>query len=161
NSIQASQRADEYRAYLRQYPQGRFVALAQARVAAFSATAPAAAAVATAPPTLPRVGDSWRYKVQDQFRFGDLFVTTKADAVRPQGISEAWTTTADAKVRSIVAPLEPGFVALPEWTATPAEFAPYLQAAGGLRAGARLPEVSRRVDQWTVPLKASVEGEEE
>src|SRR5262252_5465208 len=34
NSIQASNRADEFRAYLRQYPQGRFVALAQTRIAA-------------------------------------------------------------------------------------------------------------------------------
>ncbi|HEV8311882.1 MAG TPA: caspase family protein [Burkholderiaceae bacterium] len=166
NSIQASQRADEYRAYLRQYPRGRFVALAQTRIAAFSAPPPSAAAPAqsqapSVAATLPRVGDSWRYKVQDQFRFGDLFVTAKVDAVSAQGISETWTTTADAKVRSILAPLEPGFVALPEWTATPAEFAPYLQASGALRPGARLPDVMRRVEQWNVPLKASVEGEEE
>ena len=166
NSIQASQRADEYRAYLRQYPRGRFVALAQMRIAAFSAPPPAAAtpatpAVAAAAAALPRVGDSWRYKVQDQFRIGDLFVTAKVDAVSAQGVAETWTTTADAKVRSIVAPLEAGFVALPEWSATPAEFAPYLQAAGGLRPGMRLPDVSRRVEQWTVPLKASIEGEEE
>ena len=160
NSIQAAQRADEYRAYLRQYPRGRFVALAQTRIAAFSAPSPAPT-VATAPATLPRVGDSWRYKVQDQFRIGDLFVTAKVDGVSAQGVAETWTTTADAKVRSIVAPLEAGFVALPEWSATPAEFAPYLQAAGGLKPGAHLPEITRRVEQWTVPLKASVEGEEE
>jgi hypothetical protein len=30
-----------------------------------------------------------------------------------------------------------------------------------LRPGARLPDVMRRVEQWNVPLKASVEGEEE
>src|SRR5439155_6355666 len=91
----------------------------------------------------------------DQFRIGDLFVTAKVDGVSAQGVAETWTTTADAKVRSIVAPLEPGFVALPEWSATPAEFAPYLQAAGGLKPGAHLPEITRRVDQWTVPLKAA------
>ena len=34
NSIQSSTRADEYRAYLRQYPGGRFAALAQTRIAA-------------------------------------------------------------------------------------------------------------------------------
>jgi uncharacterized caspase-like protein len=167
NSIQASQRADEYRAYLRQYPRGRFVALAQTRIAVFSAPPPAATVPtaptepAAAPATLPRVGDSWRYKVQDQFRIGDLFVTAKVDGVSAQGVAETWTTTADAKVRSIVAPLEAGFVALPEWSATPAEFAPYLQAAGGLKPGARLPEITRRIDQWSVPVKATVEGEEE
>jgi len=44
NSIQSSNRADEYRAYLRQYPKGRFVALAQMRITAFSAAAPTLAA---------------------------------------------------------------------------------------------------------------------
>jgi uncharacterized caspase-like protein len=161
NSIQAAQRADEYRAYLRQYPQGRFAALAQMRLAAYSAAPPAAAPTAALSPALPRVGDSWRYRVQDQFRIGDLFVTAKVEAVSAQGVAESWTTTADAKLRNIVAPLEPAFSALPDWNATPAEFAPYLQAAGPLRVGQRLPELSRRVDQWVVPLKAVVEGEED
>jgi len=163
NSIQAAQRADEYRAYLRQYPQGRFAALAQTRIAAYSAPPAAAPAVAATAPSaaLPRVGDSWRYRVQDQFRIGDLFVTAKVEAVSAQGVAESWTTTADAKLRNIVAPLEPAFSALPDWSATPAEFAPYLQATGPLRAGQRLPELSRRVDQWVVPLKAVVEGEED
>jgi uncharacterized caspase-like protein len=80
NSIQASNRADEFRAYLRQYPSGRFAALAHTRVAAFTP----AAAPATAPAdTLPRIGDTWRYRVQDQFRLGDLFLTAKVDAVAP------------------------------------------------------------------------------
>ncbi|HEU0199425.1 MAG TPA: caspase family protein, partial [Burkholderiaceae bacterium] len=114
NSIQAAARADEYRAYLRQYPRGRFAELAKTRIAAFSrdAGAPRDAGqtpggtgtlatpggrpdvrpdvrpdartdvAALAPPAggargdlLPRAGDTWRYRVQDRFRIGDLFMT--------------------------------------------------------------------------------------
>jgi uncharacterized caspase-like protein len=213
NSIQASQRADEYRAYLRQYPQGRFAPLAQARIAAFTAPAsiPAAVAgsaaatvgagaapatpppqvVATAPaavppstvpapiaaaaplaaavpgaaaanPALPHVGDRWRYRVQDQFRIGDLFVSARVEGVTPQGVAESWSTTSDAKLRTAVAALAPSFHELPGWTLTPPEFSPYLLAVGALVPGQALgAPVVRRVEQVNVPLKASVEGEEE
>ncbi|NML13620.1 caspase family protein [Azohydromonas caseinilytica] len=190
NSIQASNRAEEYRAYLRQYPQGRFSPLAQARVAALTpapaaSPAPAAAAspageppqtVAIAPATvpgpgnapaaplagtLPRPGDRWRYRVQDQFRIGDLFVSAQVEAVTPEGVAESWSTTSDAKLRTAVAALAPGFHELPGWTLTPPEFSPYLQAAGGLQPGQGLAGLARRVEQVSVPLKASVEGEEE
>jgi uncharacterized caspase-like protein len=172
NSIQAAARPDEYRAYLRQYPNGRFAALAQSRVATFTA-APAAPAT-TAPPgpaagarpgalpsTLPQAGDTWRYRVQDQFRLGDLFLTAKVEAVAAEGITESWTTTSDAKLRTTLVPLEPGFAALPGWTLTPPEFSPYLQAAGGLKRGLALADQPRRVEQHTLPLRANVEGEEE
>jgi len=163
NSIQAANRADEYRAYLRQYPSGRFVALAQARVAAFSAPAPATAVGTTSAraDSLPRAGDSWRYRVQDQFRIGDLFVTAKVDAVGAEGVSESWTTTSDAKLRTTLVPLDAGFTTLPGWTLTPPEFSPYLQAALPLRPGQRLPELTRRVDQVLVTLRGTVEGVEE
>jgi hypothetical protein len=161
NSIQAAQRADEYRAYLRQYPNGRFAALAQTRIAAFApALAPAAATSARAD-TLPRVGDTWRYRVQDQFRIGDLYLTAKVDAVGAEGVAETWTTTSDAKLRTTLVSLEPGFAALPGWTLTPPEFSPYLQASGGLQRASALPELSRRIEQWTVPLRGHVEGEED
>jgi uncharacterized caspase-like protein len=163
NSIQASQRADEYRAYLRQYPNGRFVALAQTRVAAYApAPAPTAASTALAGATgLPHVGDTWRYRVQDQFRIGDLFLTARVDAVGADGVAETWTTTSDAKLRTTLVPLEPGFTALPGWTLTPPEFSPYLQAAGGLQRGASLPEMKRLIERASVPLRSRVEGEEE
>ncbi len=164
NSIQASGRADEYRAYLRQYPKGRFAALAQTRVATFAAAPPATGstvnAVAAAGP-LPRPGDSWRYRVQDQFRLGDLYLTAKVDAVTPDGVVETWSTTSDAQLRTTTAPLEPGFHALPSWTLTPPEFSPYLLAAGGLPRGVKLPDQDWQVEQLKVALKASVEGEEE
>jgi len=107
------------------------------------------------------VGDTWRYRVQDQFRIGDLFLTARVDAVGAEGVSETWTTTSDAKLRTTVVPLEPGFSALPGWTLTPPEFSPYLLAAGGLRRGMPMAEQRRIVEQQTLPLRASVEGEEE
>jgi uncharacterized caspase-like protein len=160
NSIQASTRADEYRAYLRQYPQGRFAALAQTRLAAFGAPPPAATtSTAARPDTLPRAGDTWRYRVQDQFRLGDLFLTARVDGVSAEGVAETWSTTSDAKLRTVVVPLEPGFSALPGWTLTPPEFSPYLQAAGGLKGA--IANQPRRVEQLMVPMKASIEGEED
>jgi uncharacterized caspase-like protein len=199
NSIQASNRADEYRAYLRQYPKGRFVALAQMRVSQFSAPAPvtatapapsatvataantgattnpiaapattpaatiaAAAAVATAASDkLPRVGDTWRYRVQDQFRLGDLFLTARVDAVTREGVAETWTTTSDAKLRTTLVPLAPGFDPLPDWSLTPPEFSPYLQAAGGLNPGATIADQPRRIEQTVLPLRAAISGEED
>ena len=200
NSISSSSRADEYRAYLRQYPQGRFTSLAQARLAAFAAapatSTPAAGAppavpappaglppsqaVAVAPATvpapspavalpagvahaqaLPRVGDRWRYRVQDQFRLGDLFVSARVEALTAEGVAESWSSTSDAKLRTAVATLAPGFHKLPGWTLTPPEFSPYLLAAGGWQAGQPLDVPSRRVDQLNVPLQARVEGEED
>jgi uncharacterized caspase-like protein len=164
NSIQASQRADEYRAYLRQYPNGRFVALAQTRLAAYTpAPAPTAVAAAAAAGAagLPRAGDTWRYRVQDQFRIGDLFLTARVDAVGADGVSETWTTTSDAKLRTTLVSLEPGFASLPGWTLTPPEFSPYLLAAGGLRRGRSLPDQAGQIERQAVPLKASLEGEEE
>jgi uncharacterized caspase-like protein len=159
NSIQGSTRADEYRAYLRQYPSGRFAALAQTRLAAY--TAPATTAANPRADALPRVGDTWRYRVQDQFRLGDLFLTARVDSVSADGVAETWTTTSDAKLRTTVVPLSAGFTSLPGWNSTPPEFAPYLLAAGGLRPGQSLPELSRRVEQAMVPLAARVEGEED
>ena len=170
-SIQASTRADEYRAYLRQYPSGRFVALAQTRVAAFTPPpAPAQAEPQAGPPArpgsvpagaLPQAGDTWRYRVQDQFRFGDLFLTARVDEVSADGVAETWTTTSDAKLRTTLVPLEPGFSALPGWTLTPPEFSPYLLAAGKLRRGLAIADQQRQVEQVLLSLRASVAGEEE
>jgi uncharacterized caspase-like protein len=168
SSIESANRADEYRAYLRQYPNGRFAALAQTRIAGFAPApapgAPTAVAAQAAPSpasALPRPGDTWRYRVQDQFRLGDLFLTAKVDAVNADGIAETWSTTSDASLRTTLAALAPAFHALPGWTLTPPEFSPYLEAAGGLRRGVALAGLSRRIGAVTVPLRASIEGEEE
>ena len=171
NSIQTSNRADEYRAYLRQYPNGRFATLAQTRMAALGPSVPSARPVDSAastatsltarPDLLPHPGDTWRYRVQDQFRLGDLYVTARVSSVTDEGVTETWTTTSDAQVRTALAPRSLGFYALPDWTLAPPEFAPYLQASGLLRAGQVIVDQQRRVDQVMVPIKASVEGEED
>src|SRR5439155_7009827 len=138
-----------------------FAALAQTRLAAFTVPAAPPQATAARPDTLPRAGDTWRYRVQDQFRIGDLFLTAKVDGVTADGVAETWSTTSDAKLRTTLVPLEPGFSALPGWTLTPPEFSPYLLAAGGLRRGLLIPDQPLRVEQVALTLRASLEGEEE
>jgi hypothetical protein len=162
NRIQDSTRADEFRGYLRQYPRGRFVEQARARIVALSAPVAAAPAVPSLADLMPRVGDTWRYRVSDQFRFGDLFVTTRVDAVGADSVAETWTTTADAKVRTTRVSLKPSFNPLPDWGAAPAEFAPYLQgtvlpASGPSAVGAQ----RRAVDAVSVTLQPRWEGEED
>jgi uncharacterized caspase-like protein len=157
SSVQGTSRADDLRAYLRQYPSGRFAALAQSRL---DGGAPSALAANTTPnDKLPRVGDQWRYRVQDQFRLGDLFVTAKVEAVSAQGIAESRTTSADSTPRSARVALAPSFNAVQD--AAPTEFSPYLQAAGLIGPALRGAELAQQIDQATVPLRASVEGIEE
>jgi len=160
-NVQGSARADDFRAYLRQYPRGRFAEQARTRIAALSSV-PAANAVPSAGDLMPRVGDTWRYRVTDQFRFGDLFVTARVDAVAPDSVAETWTTTVDAKVRTTRVALKPGFNPLPDWAAAPPEFAPYLQAAD-LQAGlaAALDAPRRAVDAVSIPLKAQWQADED
>ena len=110
---------------------------------------------------LPRVGDSWRYRVQDQFRLGDLFVTAKVEAVSAQGIAESRSTSADTAPRSARVALTPSFNTAHDLAPAPAEFAPYLQAAGLIGPALRHSELSQQVEQATVPLRISVEGVED
>jgi len=156
-SVDGSVRADDYRSYLRQYPKGRFAEQARLRVAALSPQV-------TGTPTqlMPKVGDTWRYRVTDRFRFGDLFVTARVEAVTDEGIAETWTTTADAKVRMTLVPLKPAFNPLPDWSAAPPEFAPYLQAAEAARGATDAIGVQRRaIDAVPMTLKPAWEGEED
>ena len=160
-SVQASNRADDFRAYLRQYPRGRFAEAARTRIAALSSVAAPTTATTTAE-MMPRVGDTWRYRVTDQFRFGDLFVTARVDAVAADSVAETWTTTVDAKVRTTRVALKPGFNPLPDWGAAPPEFAPYLQAAdlqGDLTTAVGTPR--RAVDAVSIPLKAQWQADED
>lgn len=167
SGVQSSTRADEYRSYLRQYPNGRFAELARSRLAAMAAIVAAAAPPATASSTraelMPRVGDTWRYRISDQFRLGDLFVTARVDAVGADGVAETWTTTSDAKVRTTLVPLKAGFSALPGWDSAPPEFAPYLLQDADAPAGSlpTLGRFARSIDSVAVPLQAQWLGEEE
>jgi hypothetical protein len=81
--------------------------------------------------------------------------------VTADGVAESWTTTSDAKLRTTLVSLAPGFNTLPGWNLTPPEFSPYLQASGLLRPGPITVMQQRRVEQLLVPLRVSVEGEEE
>lgn len=147
---ETSTRSDEVRAYLRQYPDGRFAAAARTKLASLQATAAGGGSDLT-----PRVGDTWRYRVVDQFRLGDLFVTARVDAVSADGVAETWTSTADAKVRTTLVPIKAGFSQLPGWDSTPPEFAPYLQAVSPGTSPPPLPgPQQRRIGTVTVPLKA-------
>jgi uncharacterized caspase-like protein len=158
-SVQSSTRADEFRAYLRQYPKGRFADVARARIAELS-TAQAGAGTPTQ--LMPRVGDTWRYRVTDQFRLGDLFVTARVDAVGDEGVAETWTTTADAKVRSTRVSMKPAFNPLPDWSAAPPEFAPYLQASDVRPGASEAIGLQRRaIDAVPMTLKPTWHGEEE
>ena len=162
NSVQGTGRADDLRTYLRQYPRGRFATLAQSRLDRQDAAAPSAAPLAantTPSDKLPRVGDQWRYRVQDRFRLGDLFVTAKVEAVSAQGIAESRTTSVDTTPRSTRVALAPSFNAAQD--AAPPEFSPYLQAAGLIGPALRGAELSQQIEQATVPLRVSVEGVEE
>ncbi|HET9207222.1 MAG TPA: caspase family protein, partial [Burkholderiaceae bacterium] len=156
-TVQGSTRADEFRAYLRQYPSGRFAEPARARIAALSAPVGSARA-----DLMPKVGDTWRYRVTDQHRFGDVFVTARVDAVGADGVSETWTTTVDAKVRTTRVSMKPAFNPLPDWDAAPPEFAPYLQAADLPSGAATAIGAQRRaVETVTVTLQPSWKGEED
>jgi len=158
-SVKASTRADDFRAYLRQYPKGRFADSARARVAELSVPV---ASTGSRMELMPKVGDTWRYRVTDQFRFGDLFVTARVDAVGDDGIAETWTTTADAKVRTTLVSLKPAFNPLPDWSAAPPEFAPYLQAADAPPGAADAIGMQRRaIDTVPMTLKPSWLGEED
>jgi hypothetical protein len=74
-SVRSSTDPADFRAYLEQYPKGRFAALARNRLAALAPppaapvpAAPAAAApsaVADMNPRYPRAGDSWVYRLTD------------------------------------------------------------------------------------------------
>ena len=46
---------------------------------------------------LPRAGDTFRYRVQDQFRLGDLYVTARVDEVRADAIIESWSASSGAR----------------------------------------------------------------
>jgi Caspase domain len=161
NSVQATSRADDLRAYLRQYPRGRFTALAQSRLDASASPAPPLLVASVHNDKLPRVGDSWRYRVQDQFRLGDLFVTAKVEAVNAQGIAESRTTSAEATPRSARVALDAAFSATPDASLAPPEFAPYLQVAGLIGPALRGTELSQQIEQASVPLRVSLEGDED
>ena len=156
----AATRADDFRAYLRQYPKAASPTMAQARIVELCRRRWRAPARRTQ--LMPRVGDTWRYRVTDQFRFGDLFVTARVDAVGADGIAETWTTTADAKVRTTLGLVEAGVQPAARLEFAPPEFAPYLQASDAPPGASEAIGVQRRaIDAVSMTLKPTWQGEEE
>jgi hypothetical protein len=66
-TVRASNEAADYRAYLEQYPNGKFAALARNRLAASSAAKPDAP-VKTSVSRMPQNGDSWTYRLTEPRR---------------------------------------------------------------------------------------------
>jgi hypothetical protein len=148
--------------------QGEFAFVPGTAVALAAPTRADPVATATAPsPTpaprrgdLPSVGDSWRYRVRDQFRLGDLYVSATVQEVGEQAIAEARSSSADPTPRLLRVALAPGFSAANETSPAPAEFAPYLQAAGLLAPPLRSAAWPQSVEQAKLSLRPSLEGEE-
>jgi hypothetical protein len=124
---------------------------------------PPALPAAVARQGLPRVGDHWRYRVRDRFRLGDVFVTARVEEVSEQGIAELRTLSTEARPHGARVSLAPDFVGRSgDSSPAPAEFAPYLQAAGALDEHAlRGVALMQSIEQSPVPLRASIEGDED
>jgi hypothetical protein len=105
-SIRQSTNPADFQAYLEQYPQGKFAALARNRLAALApgvGAAPVAAApVPSASPKssgrLPQQGDTWTYRLTEPKRVDgpkQRNYTVKVSAVSPSAISEEYAIEGD------------------------------------------------------------------
>jgi hypothetical protein len=99
-SVKGSSNPGEYRAYLEQFPQGRFVALAKSRIAALEKAAAATASIAppaaAQPPSggrLPQAGDTWSYLLTEPKRVDgpkQRAYSVKVAAASPTAILEQY-----------------------------------------------------------------------
>ncbi|HEX6156330.1 MAG TPA: hypothetical protein VFZ54_09930 [Burkholderiales bacterium] len=135
-SIRQSSNPADFRAYLEQYPQGRFAPLARNRLAALGQTPPPTPAPASSPRSsgpLPQAGDSWTYRLTEPKRVDgpkQRDYTVKVVAASPSAISEEYAIDGGVSgkwthkgARDIVP------VGMPV-------FAPYLIAFGEIAPGA-------------------------
>jgi hypothetical protein len=99
-SIRASQDPADFRAYLKQYPQGTFAELARNRLAALErATVPAAAAQ---PDPLPQPGDTWTYRLYEPLRVDgpkERSYVARVTAASHAGIVEQYAIDGGAPVQ--------------------------------------------------------------
>ncbi len=176
-SVRQGNTAEDYRAYLEQYPQGKFAVLARNRLAAMSkpaappVPAPAASrpAAASAAPVaalpqderLPRIGDSWSYRFLPRGSFSGGVKTyavtvaaASATAVRERTVVDgAPPVESEHSAGSYVAPA--GALSL---------FSPYLAAFTSLAPNARLSIDNRDArtcaPAWSCSLTGRVLGRE-
>ncbi|WIM05378.1 MAG: caspase family protein [Candidatus Nitricoxidivorans perseverans] len=112
DSIKQSTDAADFQAYLDQFPDGKFVRLAQSRQARLkevpkpTATVPAPASVpvpaATAKPVvgLPKAGDRWVYEVVDNYRKSVVATyAVRVQGVQDEAVAEIVTTELDTLVK--------------------------------------------------------------
>lgn len=175
DSVKASAEPADYRAYLEQFPNGRFAALAKNRIAALakktgSATHTAATApsvLASIPPTptrgaapIPARGDSWTYDVlqRDQPLLGKGRYVVTVEAVTANGVLETYQMR-DENQRQWAHTDEPVLLNLGV-----SVFSPYQSLLGELKPGARLrienldPRTCRV--GWSCQISARVIGRE-
>ncbi|HEX6156329.1 MAG TPA: hypothetical protein VFZ54_09925 [Burkholderiales bacterium] len=166
-SVRSSTDPADYRAYLEQYPNGKFAPLARNRLAALgakpAAPAPSAAPAATPQPAAPRkeglaVGDAWTYRVA---RAGAAATTqeVRLTAVNPAEVIEE--ISGEGKVLRVAH--RPGAYLTPVGEMT--LFSPYLFSLGP----SAVPGTALRVENydsrtcnagWGCGLSARVIGRE-
>lgn len=166
-SIRSSTDPADFRAYVEQYPQGRFAALARNRLAALTpqpaapATAPAAATPSSAPrssaPGALAVGDTWTYRVT---RRGAPATTEEVKVASVAHNAVVEDILGDGPVRRVEH--RPGAYLTPSGNLT--IFSPYLAA---LQPSAATPGLQLRVENldsrtcnagWSCSLRARVIG---
>jgi hypothetical protein len=132
-SVRSSSDPADFRAYLEQYPQGRFAALARNRLSALNpkpeTPAPAAAPPAPRAPGAVAVGDTWTYRLHEprrtdgprQREYRVKVATVSADGIVEQysigqGVASEWTHGRGSYLVALGPPL----------------FSPYMSAFGNL-----------------------------
>jgi hypothetical protein len=168
DSVKASADASDFRAYLEQYPGGRFAVLAKNRLAALERK-PAAGAptvVASAQPLPPRAikapaeGDTWTYEIvqRDQPGLGKGRYTVTVNAASADAISETFQMRNDG-ARQWTHTREPAMLGLGV-----SMFSPYPALLGDMEPGTRL-QVENLEQKlcgpgWNCQLSARVMGYE-
>jgi hypothetical protein len=172
DSVKASVNPADFRAYLEQYPHGRFAALAKNRISALDTkpvtplAAPPAAVVASLAPAaiaqpqstggrLPQAGDVWTYRLREPRRVDgpkERSYTVRVAAASPAGVLERYS-------------IDPGPSG--EWAHAaggylvalgPSLFSPYLAVFEDLAAGASLGSIAISDRACTGSYVCQVEG---
>jgi uncharacterized caspase-like protein len=150
-SIKGSSNSEDYKAYLAQYPEGAFAALAKSRLAPAPAADPVqVAAVAPTPvaaeapdPRFPRIGDRWQYEYKDTFKRETREVAVEVVGVSKDGILDEDNFSfygKGARAHSASAEL---LMLQQVWI-----FSPYLQVFNAATPGARWDDIHARNDNF-------------
>jgi len=161
DSVRGSSDPADFRAYLEQYPNGKFAALARNRLAAL-APKPAAPAAAQAPAPqgpgserLPQAGDSWTYVLTEPKRVDgpkQRSYTVKVVSASSTTIQEHYALTQGAAGEWTHAP---GSYLLAQG---PSLFSPYLAAFADLALGTRLGRIEIKDSHCNGSYACRVDG---